>query len=144
MPSSDIIPYVMPGPAALPPDRTGWAIDPGRAALVVLNVQNHFLHVLRESSAPVGELLTGVGQLTESARAAGIPVLYTLKTAEREPDGHEAGFGHPRLPGGEDSVTSWTRSARRSATACWSRSGSVPSPGPDCGAGWPSRGATSR
>jgi bifunctional isochorismate lyase/aryl carrier protein len=70
---------------------------------VVLNVQNHFLHVLRESSAPVGQLLRGVGLLAESARAAGIPVLYTLKTAEREPDGRETSFGHPRLPGGEDS-----------------------------------------
>jgi len=103
MPTSDMVPYVMPGSAVLPPDRTGWSIDPGRAALVVLNIQNHFLHVLRESSAPVGELLAGVGLLTESARAAGIPVLYTLKTAEREPDGRETTFGHPRLPGGEDS-----------------------------------------
>ncbi len=65
---------------------------------MVLNVQNHFLRVLRESSAPVDELLTGVGLLTGSARAAGIPVLYTLKTAEREPDGRETSFGPPRLP----------------------------------------------
>ncbi|MGH1555252.1 hypothetical protein ACRAWF_35565 [Streptomyces sp. L7] len=43
-----LIPYDMPGSAALPPDRTGWSVDARRAALVVLNVQNHFLHVLRE------------------------------------------------------------------------------------------------
>ena len=68
MPTSDMVPYVMPGSAVLPPDRTGWSIDPGRAALVVLNIQNHFLHVLRESSAPVGELLAGVG-LTNDLKA---------------------------------------------------------------------------
>ncbi|MGW0870624.1 isochorismatase family protein [Streptomyces sp. NPDC002740] len=103
MPSPDMVPYVMPGPATLPPDRSGWAVQPRRAALVVLNAQNHFLRVLRECSAPVAQLVSGVGLLTESARAAGIPVLYTLTTAEREPAGRGTAFGHPRLPGGDGS-----------------------------------------
>jgi bifunctional isochorismate lyase/aryl carrier protein len=103
MSSPGMAPYVMPDPATLPPDRSGWAIDPRRAALLVLNVQNHLLHVLRESSAPADQLVAGVGALTESARAAGIPVLYTVATAEREPTGRGIAFGHPRFPGDDDS-----------------------------------------
>ncbi|MFD4510848.1 isochorismatase family protein [Streptomyces sp. NPDC058457] len=104
MSSHDTVdPYVMPEVAMLPPDRTGWALDPRRAALLVLNVQNHFLRVLRESSVPVDGLVAGIGRLAATARAAGVPVLYAVSTAEREHAGHGAAFGHPRFPRDDDS-----------------------------------------
>ncbi|MFJ3662816.1 isochorismatase family protein [Streptomyces sp. NPDC090119] len=98
-----LAPYVMPGPAALPPDRSGWVVEPARAALLVLNPQNHFLRVLRERSAPVSPLVSGMAQLCESARAAGIPVLYTLACADGRPAGRGTAFGHPALLRGGDS-----------------------------------------
>ncbi|NEA97985.1 isochorismatase family protein [Streptomyces sp. SID13726] len=90
-------------PAALPPDRSGWAVDPRRAALLVLNVQNHFLRVLRERSAPVAELVDAVTLLVESARGSGIPVLYTVAVDGPPYTARETAFGHPRLPAAEGS-----------------------------------------
>ncbi|MFD3588382.1 isochorismatase family protein [Streptomyces sp. NPDC058683] len=98
MMSRDTAPHIMPEPALLPPDRSGWAVDPRRAALLVLNVQNHFVHVLRESSVPVDGLVAGIGRLAATARAARVPVLYSVSTAERGRDGRGAAFGHPHFP----------------------------------------------
>ncbi|MET7612811.1 isochorismatase family protein [Streptomyces seoulensis] len=95
-------PYAMPDPAALPPDRSGWAVEPARAALLILNPQNHFLRVLRERSAPVSQLVSSVALLCESARAAGIPVLYTLAGADGRTAGRGTAFGHPALLRGGD------------------------------------------
>ncbi|NEB94399.1 isochorismatase family protein [Streptomyces bauhiniae] len=90
-------PYAMPDPGALPADRSGWVIEPARAALLVLNPQNHFLRVLRERSAPVSQLVSGIALLCGSARAAGIPVLYTLAGADGRAAGRGTAFGHPAL-----------------------------------------------
>lgn len=99
----DTFSYAMPTPDALPADRSGWVVDPCRAALLVLNVQNHFLRVLRERSAPVAELVDTVALLAEAARRSGIPVLYTVAVDGPERDARETAFGHPRLPAAERS-----------------------------------------
>ncbi|MFJ3670278.1 isochorismatase family protein [Streptomyces sp. NPDC090106] len=103
--------YPMPTPAALPPDRSGWVVDPRRAALLVLNVQNHFLRVLQERSAPAAELVGTVALLVEAARKAGIPVLYAVAVDGHERAVRETAFGHPRLPaaGGSRDVVAAVR-----------------------------------
>lgn len=85
MTPGSIFPYVMPTPAMLPDDTTGWTLDPERAALVVLNLQRRFVRVLAEEGAPVGELLANTARLVGAAHAAGIPVIHSVPAGERGP-----------------------------------------------------------
>ncbi|MFJ8532023.1 isochorismatase family protein [Streptomyces sp. NPDC093591] len=85
MTPGSIFPYVMPTPAMLPDDRTGWTLDPGRAALLVLNLQRRFLRVVEQEGAPVTALLAGAGRLVGAARAAGVPVIHSVPAGERGP-----------------------------------------------------------
>lgn len=94
MTPGSIFPYVMPTPAMLPDDRTGWTLDPGRAALLVLNLQRRFLRLLDEEGAPVAPLLANAGRLVDVAHAAGVPVIHSVPAAERGP----APTGRPSGP----------------------------------------------
>ncbi|MBT2417082.1 isochorismatase family protein [Streptomyces sp. ISL-22] len=94
MTPGSIFPYVMPTPAMLPDDRTGWTLDPSRSALVVLNLQRRFLRVLDQEGAPVAELLANAGRLVRAAHAAGVPVVHTVPAGERVP----AAYGRPAGP----------------------------------------------
>lgn len=85
MTPGSIFPYVMPTPAMLPDDTTGWTLDPERAALVVLNLQRRFVHVLAEEGAPVTELLANARRLVNAAHAAGVPVIHSVPAGERGP-----------------------------------------------------------
>ncbi|MFF9314759.1 isochorismatase family protein [Streptomyces sp. NPDC014748] len=98
MSTRDTVPPAPPEPAPLPADRCGWTADPRRAALLVLNVQNHFLNVLRETSVPVDALVAAIGGLVATARTAGVPVLYAVTAADADRTGRAAVFGHPSLP----------------------------------------------
>ncbi|MGW6905414.1 isochorismatase family protein [Streptomyces sp. NPDC054940] len=94
MTPGSIFPYVMPTPAMLPDDRTGWTLDPGRAALLVLNLQRRFLRELDQEGAPVAELLANVGRLVDAAHSAGVPVVHSVPAGERGP----APTGRPSGP----------------------------------------------
>ncbi|NUP18273.1 MAG: isochorismatase family protein [Streptomyces sp.] len=85
MTPGSIFPYVMPTPAMLPDDTTGWSLDPGRAALLVLNLQRRFVRVLVEEGAPVAELLANTARLVSAAHAAGVPVIHSVPAGERGP-----------------------------------------------------------
>ncbi|WP_405577825.1 isochorismatase family protein [Streptomyces sp. NBC_01092] len=85
MTTGSIFPYVMPTPAMLPDDTTGWTLDPGRAALVVLNLQRRFVRVLAQEGAPATELLANTARLVDSAHAAGVPVVHSVPAGERGP-----------------------------------------------------------
>ncbi|MEU6139701.1 isochorismatase family protein [Streptomyces sp. NPDC047081] len=78
-----MFPYVMPTPAMLPADQTGWTLDPARAALLVLNLQNRFVRALEQESAPVTELLANARRLVAAAREAGVPVIHSVPAGER-------------------------------------------------------------
>ncbi|MEW2407919.1 isochorismatase family protein [Streptomyces griseoviridis] len=82
-----MFPYVMPAPAMLPADRTGWTLDAGRAALVVLNLQNRFVRALAQEAAPVEELLANACRLIDGARAAGVPVIHSVPAGVRRAGG---------------------------------------------------------
>ncbi|MGI5452286.1 isochorismatase family protein [Streptomyces sp. CA-249302] len=82
-----MFPYVMPTPAMLPADQTGWALDPARAALLVLNLQNRFVRALEQESAPVTELLANARRLVAAAREAGVPVIHSVPAGERRATG---------------------------------------------------------
>ncbi|MCZ4610596.1 isochorismatase family protein [Streptomyces sp. Lzd4kr] len=101
MTPGSIFPYVMPTPAMLPDDTTGWTLDPQRAALVVLNLQRRFVHVLAEEGVPVAELLTNAGRLVNAAHAAGVPVIHSVPAGERGPATYVRRSGAPDDRDGE-------------------------------------------
>ncbi|MEU8986140.1 isochorismatase family protein [Streptomyces sp. NPDC048558] len=85
MTPASIFPYVMPTPAMLPEGTTGWTLDPGRVALVVLNLQRRFVRVLDQEGAPVAQLLANTARLVRAAHTAGAPVIHSVPAGSRGP-----------------------------------------------------------
>ncbi|MEJ4100866.1 isochorismatase family protein [Corynebacterium mastitidis] len=83
MPQSlpDSIAYAMP---AAPEDSAArWGIEPGRSALLIHDMQRHFLRPFARGQEPAASLVANVARLRDAARAAGIPVFYTAQSAEQ-------------------------------------------------------------
>ncbi|MEU7530704.1 isochorismatase family protein [Saccharothrix sp. NPDC042600] len=79
---ASIPPYPMPEPGSLPPAAVDWRADPGRAALLLHDVQEYFLRPFRRDRSPARELLANAARLRERARAAGVPVLYSVQPGD--------------------------------------------------------------
>ncbi|MFC5722347.1 isochorismatase family protein [Streptomyces gamaensis] len=95
-----ITPYPMPAADALPAHRVEWSVDPGRAVLLVHDLQNYFLSAFTEGASPLTELLANVGALTGAARRLGIPVVYSAQPGGQSPAerGLQQDFWGPGLP----------------------------------------------
>src|SRR5689334_18677028 len=74
-----IRPYPMPTAADLPTNVAGWRPDPGRAVLLVHDLQRYFVAAFPAGAPPVTELLSNVAALLAVARARGVPVVYTAQ-----------------------------------------------------------------
>jgi bifunctional isochorismate lyase/aryl carrier protein len=66
--------YPMPEPGSWPKPRAEWSLDPGRAALLVHDMQEHFLE--RFERGFLGRLVNNVRVLRRACVASNIPVLY--------------------------------------------------------------------
>lgn len=102
-----ITPYPMPDPAALPDAKVTWTVDPARGALLVHDMQAHFLAAFDAEREPIPELVANIRRLTDACRAAGMPVLYSAQPAGQAPDqrgllGPVWGEGIPGGSGGEE------------------------------------------
>jgi bifunctional isochorismate lyase/aryl carrier protein len=123
-----IRPYPMPSAEDLPSNVARWRIQPGRAALLVHDLQNFFVDRFPAGQEPVTTLLAHVRALCSAARTAGVPVFYSAQPGAmsqhqrgRLVDFWGAGMdGDPRsrrivaavapLPG-DEVVTKWRYSA---------------------------------
>jgi isochorismate hydrolase len=74
-----IAPYRMPGAADVPAGRVRWRPDPGRAALLIHDMQRYFVGFLPAGQSPAVDLLRNAAALREAAVAAGMPVFYTAQ-----------------------------------------------------------------
>lgn len=92
--------YPMPTPDELPANRVQWEVDRDRAVLLVHDLQNYFLGAFTPDASPLTDLLGNVGRLTEEARRAGIPVVYSAQPAGQTPAqrGLQQDFWGPGLP----------------------------------------------
>ncbi len=102
-----IAPYPMPDPAALPDPKVSWIVDPARAALLVHDMQAHFLAAFDVEREPIPELVANIRALIDACRSAGVPVLYSAQPAGQTPDqrgllGPVWGEGIPGGTGGEE------------------------------------------
>ncbi|MGW6566786.1 isochorismatase family protein [Streptomyces sp. NPDC054975] len=78
-------PYPLPDRSALPRSCVSWPIDPARAALLVLDMQNHFVEVFPDGQSPVVELVDNIAALRELAGTLGMPVVFSAEPAAQRP-----------------------------------------------------------
>jgi len=71
---------------SFPANKVDWAIDPKKAVVLVHDLQAYFLNFFDKNLSPVPELLRNVNKVTQSARVAGIPVVYTAQPANQDPN----------------------------------------------------------
>lgn len=79
MPIPTIAPYTMPAESELPVSTAPWRPDPGRAVLLIHDLQRYFVRFLPADEPPTTSLLTNIGRLRQAADALGIPVVYTAQ-----------------------------------------------------------------
>ncbi|MGA5638856.1 isochorismatase family protein [Streptomyces cinereoruber] len=75
--------YAMPDRSALPRSNAPWRIDPGRAALLVHDMQNHFVGRFPARQPPVVDLVGNIVALRELAGALGLPVVFSAEPTVR-------------------------------------------------------------
>lgn len=76
VPLGPIEPYRMPSAEDLPGNVVKWDVDPGRAILLVHDMQRYFVRAFPPGS-PGTELVGNAALLREGCAAQGIPVAYT-------------------------------------------------------------------
>lgn len=76
-----IAPYPMPTPGDLPASAVPWQLDPSRAVLIVHDLQQYFLSAFAPEADPVRTLVANTVRMLGAARAAGVPVVYTVQPA---------------------------------------------------------------
>ncbi|WBB81906.1 isochorismatase family protein [Micromonospora sp. WMMD882] len=74
-----IAPYRMPRPEELPANTAGWAPDPGRAVLLVHDMQRYFLRPFPARQEPGSSLVANAAALLARCRSLDVPVFYTAQ-----------------------------------------------------------------
>ncbi|GAB2965709.1 isochorismatase [Streptomyces pseudoechinosporeus] len=74
--------YPMPDRSVLPASSPSWTIDPAQAALLVHDMQNHYVQAFPADSSPVVELIDNITTLRELAGTLGMPVVFSAEPAE--------------------------------------------------------------
>jgi trans-2,3-dihydro-3-hydroxyanthranilic acid synthase len=72
-----IEPYQVPDP--LPANTARWTISPGRAVLLVHDMQHYFLRPFPPGQPPVSGLVPAAAALRRACAASGVPVAYTAQ-----------------------------------------------------------------
>ncbi|NRQ31992.1 isochorismatase family protein [Nonomuraea sp. NN258] len=76
-----IEPYSLPAEA--PASKVSWPIDPARAALLVHDMQNHFLAPFQ--AGPIPDVIGNIQQIRKHCVAQDIPVLYSAQPGAQQP-----------------------------------------------------------
>jgi isochorismate hydrolase len=72
--------YPLPTAKTLPANATRWTVEPGRAALLVHDMQRYFLRTIPEPLR--GELIANAARLRRACATAGMPVAYTAQPGD--------------------------------------------------------------
>lgn len=71
--------------AELPANRATWAADPGRAALLIHDMQNYFIDAFPAGAEPISTVLPAIARLRAAAAALGIPVFFSAQPGDQDP-----------------------------------------------------------
>ncbi len=101
--------YPLPAQDALPNSRAPWVFAPGRAALLIHDMQRYFCAPFAQDDAPLPDIIRNIASLAHAARICNIPVFYTAQEGDQfRPDrGLQAdlwGPGMSRWPEHQDIV----------------------------------------
>lgn len=72
-------PYRVPTEDELPAQRVAWTADPGRAVLLIHDMQEYFLRFFPAGQEPLESLMKNAVRLREACADLGIPVVYTAQ-----------------------------------------------------------------
>lgn len=78
--------YDVPGADEYPVGRVDWALDRTRSAILVHDMQQYFVDAFSDLDGPVGQAISQISRLLDTARAIGVPVIYTAQPADQEPE----------------------------------------------------------
>lgn len=67
-------------------DTVDWNVDPARAVLLVHDMQEHFVRPFERAEEPLRTVVPNIAALLASARAAGVPVVYTAQPGDQDPE----------------------------------------------------------
>ncbi|MBP1849558.1 isochorismatase [Rhizobium halophytocola] len=81
--------YPMPKAEALPTNKTDWKPDPGRAVLLIHDMQRYFLRFYDGDGPLMSDLIDNLARLKAWAREHGVPVVYTAQPHD-QPAGDRA------------------------------------------------------
>ncbi len=94
-----IEPYALPGASDLPEGRVDWDSDLSQAALLVHDMQQHFINVFTRGSDPIEGAIRNIAALSRFCRAHGVPIFYTAQPGDQNPldRGLQADFWGPGM-----------------------------------------------
>ncbi len=73
-------------PAIERPDTVDWTVEPGRAVLLIHDMQEHFVRPFERDAEPLRTVVPNIVALRAAARAAGVPVVYTAQPGDQDPE----------------------------------------------------------
>ncbi|MFJ2647965.1 isochorismatase family protein [Streptomyces sp. NPDC087420] len=80
-----ITPYPMPAQGELPANTADWTVDPGRAVLLLHDMQRFFLRPF-PAGAPGDDLVRNAASVRDRCAALGVPVAYTAQPGRMTPE----------------------------------------------------------
>ena len=98
--------YALPALAELPEGRVSWDLDIGRAALLVHDMQQHFINVFAQGTDPIEGAIRNIAALRHYCREQGVPVFYTAQPGDQNPldRGLQADFWGPGMSGRDQPI----------------------------------------
>ncbi|MFM5203496.1 isochorismatase family protein [Aeromonas veronii] len=75
--------YPLPTAEELPTGRVNWPFEPGRAALLVHDMQHYFVDFYGPGNPLINQVIDHIATLIRQARVLGMPVVYTAQPAEQ-------------------------------------------------------------
>lgn len=78
-----LVAYPLPTAEELPIGRVNWPFEPGRAALLVHDMQHYFIDFYGPGNPLINQVIDHIATLIRQARALGMPVVYTAQPAEQ-------------------------------------------------------------
>ncbi|MDO5618422.1 isochorismatase family protein [Kocuria sp.] len=83
MPIPKIDSYLIPSPSEA--DRVDWVVDSARSAVLVHDMQKYFLRAYDLDQDPVATAVTNMQRIVAAARAAEVPVVYSVQPGDQHP-----------------------------------------------------------